>query len=107
MPPFDGMAGLLTEIFGAPVLFRPALEEPRTVASVFRETPIEVTDSDGRAVLIVAPTWRVRRDLVPEVARGDRIEPGNGKVYEIVNAQPGGSPAGDAFWLCELEEERA
>lgn len=103
---FDGLAGILSDpaIFGAPVTYRPQGGSARVVDSVFRRTPIEAEDSLGRAVLTVAPTWRVRHDLVPEVSRGDQIDPGDGNLYEICNVQPTGSPAADAFVLCELYE---
>ena len=100
---FEGMAGVFAEILGAPVIYTPSAGVPRPVQSIFREAPIDATDSDGHPVLIVAPTWRVQRQLVPEVARGDRIQPGNGRTYTILNMQPSGSPAEDGFLICELE----
>lgn len=103
---FDGVAAVLSDpvIFGAQVIYRPAADLPRSVASIFRRRPTEAEDSTGHPVLVMAPTWRVRQDLVPEIARGDRIEPGDGKVYEIMNVQHSGSPAADAFVVCELYE---
>lgn len=100
---FDGMASLLTGVFGAPVSYTPAGGVTRAVASVFRETPIEAIDQDGHPILIMGPTWRVQKQLVPEVKKGDVIDPGNGKIYSIRNVQPTGSPATDAAVICELE----
>lgn len=100
---FDGMASVLSEVFGAEVIYTPAGGAARSVQSIFREQPIEAQDQDGHPVLITAPTWRVRRDLVPAVARGDRIAPGNGKTYAIHNITSSGSTASDGNLICELE----
>lgn len=100
---FNGMAGILADVFGGQVVYTPAGGVSRPVQSIFREQPIEAQDQDGHPVLITAPTWRVRNDLVPEIARGDRIAPGNGKLYAIHNVTPSGSTAADANLICELE----
>lgn len=100
---FDGLAGITAAVFGANILYQPKVGSSREVQSVFREQPIEATDQDGHPVLIVAPTWRVQRALVPELARGDKILPANGKTYSIKNLWPSGSPAADAAVICEME----
>ncbi|WP_444668407.1 head-tail joining protein [Cereibacter changlensis] len=100
---FSGMTRIGATVFGAPVRYLPAAGAPREVQSVFREAPIEAVDPDGHPVLIVTPTWRVAPALVPELARGDRIEPGNGKTYAVQTIQPSGSAALDAAVICELE----
>jgi len=101
---FDGMTGLLADVLGGAVSYTPAAGVPRDIPSIFREDPIEITDQDGHPVLIVAPTWQVDRSLVPELARSDRVNPGNGKIYRILNLHPSGSPAADAAVICELEK---
>ncbi|MFN7051351.1 MAG: hypothetical protein ACK4NH_04465 [Gemmobacter sp.] len=45
----------------------------------------------------------MQRHLVPELAKGDRIHPGNGRSYAVLNFEPTGSPATDAAVICELE----
>ncbi|TQS74024.1 hypothetical protein ERN12_05955 [Rhodobacteraceae bacterium] len=100
---FEGMAGVLSDVLGAPVRYLPATGRPRDIQSIFREEPVTVTGDDGRDVLIVAPSWRVSRDLVAELARGDLVQPGNGRTYKVVNHMPTGSPACDGLLLCELE----
>jgi hypothetical protein len=100
---FDGMAGMLSATFGAPVQYTPQGGTVRAIQSVFRNSPTEAVDTDGHPVLIIAPTWRVQASLVPELAKGDRIVPENGKTYTILNVQPTGSPAADAAVICELE----
>lgn len=100
---FDGMAGLLAGGLGKVAVYTPKGGAARDVRGVFREAPTEAVDQDGHPVLIVAPTWRVQRNLVPEIQRGDRLEPGNGRIYLVQSASPSGSPAEDGFLICELE----
>ncbi len=102
---FDGMAGVMAESFGAPVIYTPKDGDPVTVTAVLREGPIEVAGEDGRAVLIMSPSLQVPRNVLPDIAREDRVaaaaEPD--KVYIVLNAMPNGSPASDAMIICELE----
>ncbi|WP_273689024.1 head-tail joining protein [Ketogulonicigenium vulgare] len=102
---FDGVAGLLTGTFGTIVEYRrDGRLEWADIPSTFREQPIEVTDAEGRDVLIIAPTWRVIRSLVPDLKRDDLVRPASGKIYRVLNFDPTGSPAADAQVLCQLEE---
>ncbi len=101
---FDDKAGLLTEVFGASVTYTPKGGVARQIHSVFRRQPVEAVDPDNHPVLVVSPTWTVPKTLAPEVAAGDRIEPGDDRIYEIQNVWPSGSPAADARVLCELFE---
>jgi len=100
---FDGMAGVLNDVFGAPVLFLPRTGGEQQIKSVFREEPVTVTGEDGREVLIVAPTWKVPSTAGVDIVREDCIEPGNGKRYRILNRIHSGSPASDRFVIYELE----
>ena len=100
---FDGLAGVLNGVFGAPVVFTPQGGSSQTLKSMFRETPITVSGPDGGDVLIVAPTWRVPRDILTDVRRGDTITVPDGRVFKVLNQLPSGSPAQDAFVLYELE----
>jgi hypothetical protein len=100
---FDGMAGVLNGVFGAPVTYLPAGGIPRDIRSIFRETPITIGGSDGGDVLIEAPTWRVSKADLAGAARGDRIALPDGRVFRVLNRIGTGSPAADAFILHELE----
>lgn len=99
----DGMAELLTGVFGAPVSFQPIAGPARVVQSVFREDPITVGGSDGGDVLIEAPTWRVPKTALINALRLDRIQVADGRVFQILNKIGTGSPAADAFVVYELE----
>lgn len=104
---FDGMAGVLSDVLGAPVTIQPIKTGGfSTVQAIFRKDPIEVPSEDGEPVLMLSPTLKVRRDLVPAIERGDLVEPTltPGVQYRVVNTLPTGSPASDGFILCELEE---
>lgn len=105
---FDGMAGVLNSVFGAPVTIKPVSGGILEVPAVFRAEPIEVAGTDGHAVLISAPTLRVKRDVLPDIGHGDLVIPSvasaSGKTFRVLNRIATGSPASDAFLVCELEE---
>ncbi|WP_442772688.1 head-tail joining protein [Paenirhodobacter enshiensis] len=105
---FDGMGGTLSDLFGAPVRYIPSggasAGVGRDVQSLFRRAPFDAIDDDGRPVVTFLPSWQVRRDLVPELARGDRIEPGDGESYTVVTIRPETSPDAEAFMLCALDK---
>jgi hypothetical protein len=100
---FDGMAGILAEVFGSKVVHTPAGGGSVQVTAVFREENIAVSDDNGREILGVLPILRVPRPAAGTISRGDVIAPGNGKTYRVVAPQISGSPASDAFTVFELE----
>lgn len=102
---FDGLSGLLADTFGGSVRYEPQNSiDARDIQSVFREQPIEVQGADGQNVLIDAPTWRVERNCVPEVRRGDQLRLADGRRFKITTTHNSGSPSVDAFVICELQE---
>ena len=100
---FDGMSGILSGVLGGTVTYLPAGGPGRDLGSIFRESPIEVEAADGQIVRIDAPTWRIGRNLAPEARRGDRITVPDGRTFQIMVVHPTGSPASDAFLICELQ----
>lgn len=71
---FDGVTGLLNEAFGEEITHFDRAGGARSVVSVFRKTPVKVTDDQGGAFLLVSPWWRVSQDALPERPReGDEI----------------------------------
>nr|RDS94660.1 hypothetical protein DWF04_16135 [Cereibacter sphaeroides f. sp. denitrificans] len=98
------MGRILTGVLGAPVSYLPQSGPARDVSSIFREEQVEAEDPEGRIVLIMAPIWRVRRDLVPELARRDRIQIAAGRVYEVDEIWPPATPAADALTRCTLRK---
>lgn len=99
---FDGLSGIVAGIFGDLIEYAPRVGMVRPVASIFRENPIEIIGQDGQTLLIDAPTWRVARNLVPELGRGDVIRVPDGRFFEVQAVHPGGSPALDASVIAEL-----
>ena len=100
---FDGMTGILSGVLGGMVTYSPAGGTGRDLRSIFREAPIEVEGADGQIVRIEAPTWRVGRDLALEVRRGDQITVPDGRTFTVMVLHPTGSPASDAYLICELQ----
>ena len=100
---FDGMTGILSDVFGDPVIYLPQGGVSRPIMSMFRESPIDVDGADGRIVRIDAPTWRVRRDLAAELRRGDWITVPDGRTFAVMVVHQTGSPATDAFRICECQ----
>lgn len=101
---FDGMTGILSDVFGVPVTHFPAVGGSVTVPAIFREEPVAVLDDGGREILTVAATLRIAADRASGIARGDRVAPGNGKTYRVMNRTVSGSPAADGFAIFQLEE---
>lgn len=99
---FDGMTGLLAEVFGSMIAYVPNGGASRDIQSIFREAPIEVTGADGQEVLIEAPSWRVARHLVPELKRDDHIVVPDGRRFRVRTVYSNGSPSTDAHVICEL-----
>lgn len=99
---FDGLSGLLNDVFGGPVTWLPRSGREVTIQAIFREEPVTVAGDDGRNVLIVAPTLSVPQDGAVDMARGDRVEVG-GRDYRILNRIASASPASDRFVVFQLE----
>ena len=103
---FNGMASALNATFGADVTLIDLAAVQITVKAVFRDMPLEVELSDGRPVGVMVPTLKVRRDLVPGIAKGWTVRPSiaSPREFKVLRVEPSGSPAADAFWHCVLEE---
>jgi hypothetical protein len=103
---FDGMTGVLNEVFGSPVVLTRQGDGPVTVTAVFREMPVEDDVADGRSVVTMMPTLRLRK-TDGDLAKGDLVAPGNGKTYVVLRPIQTASPASDAFVFYPLEEVQA
>lgn len=100
---FDGMAGLLGEVFGARITHWPRSGVEHDLQGIFRAPPITLMGEDGRGVLETGPALRVARPAADDVAVGDLVRPAGDALYRVISRTPGGSPAADAFILFELE----
>lgn len=101
---FDGVAGLMADVFGDPIPYRPRIGAERIIQSVFRVQPLEALGEDGPGVIISQPTWRVRADLIGDWGEGDEILAPDGRRYRLRHMLPSASPAADANLLFILEE---
>ena len=100
---FDGMTGVLNQVFGAPVVHCPKSGGQVTIQAIFRREPIEVDQEGGRSVLIAAPSLKVPEPVASTICRDDWIEV-EGLRYTVLNRMPNASPAADRFVMFELEE---
>lgn len=101
---FDGMAGLLNDVFGGPVVHAPSNGVPVTIHAVFRLKPIEELDSNGNAILLMDPTLSVPEPVASTISVGDEVTPESGVTYRILNRHQTGSPAQDARVIFELRK---
>lgn len=102
---FDGVAGLLGDVFGDLVSVEPVSGPATSLNGVFRREGFEVEGEDGSPVLILSPTLQVSRAEPVALQRGDVVQPSiaAGESFRVVNGQPTRSPASDAFVIFELE----
>lgn len=100
---FDGLAGALNAVFGAPVTHIDAAGQSRTVQAVLRRLPVEVAEENGGGIWITAPTLRLPAPDAALILRGDRIE-ADGYCYRVLNRIATKSPATDRFVVFELED---
>jgi hypothetical protein len=106
---FEGMAGALNAVFGAPVTITRAGHAAVTLQAVFREMPIEQEAADGRPIVTITPTVRVPKDAIASLVLGDTVAPSTtpGRSFTVLQNFPGSSPATDAFVTYVLEEVRS
>ncbi|WP_299145983.1 hypothetical protein [uncultured Tateyamaria sp.] len=105
---FDGVAGVLADVFGAPVIYTPKTGEAVQVQATLRHEPTEVVGDDGRVTLITSPTLRVSRAVLANPLPGDvvALAATPEDAFEVLNKIHSGSPAADAVWVCELAPYR-
>lgn len=102
---FEGLSGLLNDVFGDPVQIETAASGVDIVQAVFRRDPVSVADDDGREFLIISPTLRMLKQDAQALAKDDLVHPPGAQSYAVVAKHPtNGNPAEDAFVYIELEE---
>lgn len=95
---FDGMAGALNAVFGAPVTIFPGGGAGVAIQGVIRDQEIQVADREGESsVWVVETILRAQRDVVTAMVRGDVVETGAGDRYAVRYRMPVSSPAADRF----------
>lgn len=108
MSVFDGLAGVLNGVFGAPVTITRSGVAPATVQAVFRDVPVEQEAADGRPFVTITPTLRVTKNAIAALAVGDLVAPSTtgARTFKVLQTYPDASPAVDAFVTYLLEEVR-
>lgn len=103
---FDGVAGTLNDVFGAPVTIWDDTGVARTVQARFRYEPTEVFGADDAPSLVEQPVLYVPKTLADGIARGTAVEIASGERFLVVNRQRSqASPASDATLRFHLEPE--
>lgn len=100
---FDGVAGLLSDVFGSTVTLASQAGFSSQIQAVIRSEPVPLVAPDGRTTLDMRPEMRVTSGIAAEICSGDSIITASGKAYRIVARQPSGSPAADAMVIFDLE----
>jgi len=105
MSVFDGLAGALATIFGAPVTITPERGLPATVQAILRENPREVMDNAGRPHWVDTPTLQVNKPIPDALAKGAIVTAAShpGVSFRVLGVYADRSPATDAFMVAELE----
>ena len=104
---FDGMAGVLNSVLGAPVSVYLRGAELRQMQAYFRMQPMEAAQDDGGSVLVQMPMLEVPKTDADQMRRGDIVLLSDGQQFKVLSRNPNGSPASDAFIAFALEEDHA
>jgi len=99
---FDGMAGVLNDVFGASVTIYPSGGLGTKIQGVIRDREVEVADEDGEPVLATMTTLRALRADVLTLGAGDMIVAAIGS-HRVLYRVPPESPADDRFETFVLE----
>lgn len=104
MSVFDGLAGTLNAVFGAPVTITPETGDPVTVRGILRELPQFEDDADRRQHFVAQFALQVPRPVPAALAKGATVTHESGRSFIVLGVFPDRSPAADAFMVAHLEE---
>lgn len=102
---FDGMAGVLNGIFGAPVMISPGGGPAVEVRGVLRDEPVEQEGQDGETVVSILPSLKLQLADAQGLVRGDLVEAADGRRFRVTHPVPGTSPAADRFTKFVLRKD--
>lgn len=103
MTVFDGLAGALNAVFGAPVTITPEAGPAVTARGILRELPEFEADSDDRRHFVPQFALQVPKPIPAALARGATVTTAGGTRYQVLGVFPDRSPAADAFMVAHLE----
>jgi len=103
---FNGMAGALNSVFGAPVTITPQGGSATTVTGIFRIASQEVDLGEGRTRMVDVPTIRLRAGALGGIAAKAIVAPSitPGRTFRALDRSLNSSPANDAMQVWLLEE---
>lgn len=100
---FDGMAGVLNGVFGAPVTIHPGGGGGVEIRGVIRDREVEVPDGDGQVVLGTFTTLKAQVGDVTGLVRGNAVSQG-ARSWTVDYRLPSESPAADRFETFVLKD---
>ena len=71
---FDGLAGALNAVFGAPATIFPENGSGTVIRAVFRHELREISDEHGGMPLSRAAVFKAQKEDVVSLSSGDRVE---------------------------------
>lgn len=101
---FDGVAGVLNDVFGSPVTITPAGGAAYEITAIFRIEDDVIADGEGGAIVGDVPRLSVQAPASDALKKGDLVAPGDGTIYRLGARHATGSPAPDRFTKFDLEE---
>lgn len=102
---FDGMSGVLNDVFGAPLTVTLVAGGGVDVRGILRDREIEVAGEDGEPVVTVQPTLRIpRSDFTDQMGEDDTVEQG-ARRYRVLYRVPPESPADDRLETFVLRKD--
>lgn len=101
---FDGMAGVLNGVFGAPVLISPGGGAAISVRGVIRDREVTVAEADGSEVIAKLTTLSAQAGDVIALVKGDIVENSAGRQWRVQYRAVSESPADDRFETFVLED---
>lgn len=102
---FDGLAGALNAVFGAPVTVTPISGAAVSLRGILRELPEFEDDGDRRAHFVPRHALQVPKPIPAALVKGSTVTDAGGRSFKVLGVFPDRSPAADAFMVAHLEEQ--
>lgn len=105
MSVFDGLAGTLNAVFGAPVTITPPVGLAVTAKGILRELPQFEDDPDRRGHFVPQFAMQIPKPVPSALVKGATVTQASGRTFKVLGVFPDRSPAADAFMVAHLEEQ--
>lgn len=104
MSVFDGLAGVLNSVFGAPVTITPVNGDAVIARGILRELPQFEDDAGDRQHFVPQFALQVPKPVPAALIKGSTVTEASGRAFTVLGVFPDRSPASDAFMVAHLEE---